>query len=572
MRRLYTILTIAVLSLTVGTSRAQTTVDFGGTTMNNDLIGWYDLYELSFTSHNYGTARSMAMGNAFTALGADMVSASLNPAGIGMYVDSDFSISAMMQFTKSPTPNSDAFYPIGTPKYEQYYKDHSERFGLSSLGGVFTAYKSTGALTNLNIGVVYNRIADFNRNTLIASIGNPGTESLANVFCTLSDIDGLQTNADGTMNFGSDPFYWGAVLAYKNGLTNKDDQGWFIDRISPDAEIDQYSSVETRGSIGEYAITAGFNFMDIFYVGASLGIQSLNYSREVFYGEDYIYPNGRPKGRPEFDGDTDFMPYQTVYMNYVQRTRISGTGINFKLGVTARPAKWLRIGLAYHTPTYYDATLRYGGEMWSSTYSAGDNPEDYDIGAKGYMYDNVATPIWEDVGPYAWKYRTPSRLLTGVAATLAERVIISADYERSWYQSTRLQRSPIEHLNYTGINKELFKGSNTIRLGAEANILPFLPVRVGYIWSGSTLREGYEDIIASHPMPTKQWYVTAGLGIKFGSSIYLDLAYQYGTTNYSRYQTFYAIDSEDAKQNIESRLFDTHTDRHIAVLTFGVRF
>lgn len=571
MRRLYTILTIAVLSLTVGTSRAQT-VDFGGTTMNNDLIGWYDLYELSFTSHNYGTARSMAMGNAFTALGADMVSASLNPAGIGMYVDSDFSISAMMQFTKSPTPNSDAFYPIGTPKYEQHYQDHSERFGISSLGGVFTAYKSTGALTNLNIGVVYNRIADFNRNTLIASIGNPGTESLANVFCTLSDIDGLQTNADGTMNFGGDPFYWGAVLAYKNGLTNKDDQGWFIDRISPDAEIDQYSSVETRGSIGEYAITAGFNFMDIFYVGASLGIQNLNYSREVFYGEDYIYPNGRPKGRPEFDGDTDFMPYQTVYMNYVQRTRISGTGINFKLGVTARPAKWLRIGLAYHTPTFYDATLRYGGEMWSSTYSAGDNPDGYDIGAKGYMYDNVGTPIWEDAGPYAWKYRTPSRLLTGVAVTLAERVIISADYERSWYQSTRLQRSPIEHLNYTGFNKEFFKGSNTIRLGAEANILPFLPVRVGYIWSGSTLREGYEDIIASHPMPTKQWYVTAGFGIKFGRSIYLDLAYQYGTTNYSRYQTFYAIDREDAEQNIESLLFDTQTDRHIAVLTFGVRF
>lgn len=564
MRRLYTILTIAVLSLTVGTSRAQM-VDFGGTTMNNDLIGWYDLYELSFTSHNYGTARSMAMGNAFTALGADMVSASLNPAGIGMYIDSDFSISAMMQFTKSPTPNSDAFYPIGTPKYEQYYKDHSERFGISSLGGVFTAYKSTGALTNINIGVVYNRIADFNRNTLIASIGNPGTESLANVFCTLSNIDGLQTNADGTMNFGGDPFYWGAVLAYKNGLTNKDDQGWFIDRISPDAEIDQYSSVETRGSIGEYAITAGFNFMDIFYVGASLGIQSLNYSREVFYGEDYIYTEETlPSG--------DAMPYQTVYMNYVQRTRISGTGINFKLGVTARPAKWLRIGLAYHTPTFYDAALRYGGEMWSSTYSAGNNPEDFDLGPNGYMYDNVGTPIWEDAGPYAWKYRTPSRLLTGVAVTLAERVIISADYERSWYQSTRLQRSPIEHLNYTGFNKEFFKGSNTLRLGAEANILPFLPVRVGYIWSGSTLREGYEDIIASHPMPTKQWYVTAGFGIKFGRSIYLDLAYQYGTTNYSRYQTFYAIDSEDAEQNIESRLFDTQTDRHIAVLTFGVRF
>ncbi len=572
MKRLYTILTIALLSFTLSTSRAQT-VDFGGTTMNNDIIGWYDLYELSFTSHNYGTARSMAMGNAFTALGADMVSASLNPAGIGMYMGSDFSISAMMQFTKSPTPSSDAFYSANTPKHEQRYKDHSERFGLSSLGGVFTAYKSTGALTNINIGVVYNRIADFNRNTLIASIGNPGTESLANVFCTLSNIDGLQTNDNGTMDFGSEPYYWGAVLAYKNGLTNKDDQGWLIDRISPDAEIDQYSSVETRGSIGEYAITAGFNFMDIFYVGASLGIQSLNYRREVFYGEDYIYTEETlPPGVPQYPGDENYMPYQTVYMNYVQRTRITGTGFNFKLGVTARPVKWLRIGLAYHTPTYYDAALRYGGEMWSSTYSAGDNPDNYNIGPKGYMYDNVATPIWEDVGPYAWKYRTPSRLLTGVAFTLAERVILSADYERSWYQSTRLQRSPIMGLSYTDINKEIFKGSNTVRLGAEAYILPFLPVRAGYIWSGSTLRKGYEDIIASHPMPTKQWYVTAGLGIKFNRSIYLDLAYQYGTTSYTGYQTFYAIDSEDAEQNIESRLFNTETNRHTAVLTFGVRF
>lgn len=564
MKRLCTILAIAVLSLVTTTSRGQS-VDFGGTTLNNDILGWYDLYELSFTSHNYGTARSMAMGNAFTALGADMVSASLNPAGIGMYVQSDLNISLMMQFSKTPTANSDAFYPVGTPKHDQTFSDHSERFGLSSFGGIFTAYKGTGTLTNINFGVTYNRIADFNRNTLIASIGNPYTNSLANVFCTLANVDGLTTKDDGTMSFGSDPFYWGAVLAYKNGLTNKDDQGWFIDRISPDAEVDQYSSVETRGSLGEYAITAGFNLSDRFYIGASLGIQTLSYRREVFYGEDYIYTEETlPSG--------DAMPYQLIYMNYMQRTRLSGTGFNFKIGATARPVDWLRIGIAYHTPTYYDVAIRYGGNMWSTTFSLGDNPEDYDIGPRGYMYDDVSTPIWEDVGPNAWRFRSPSRLLTGVAVTLLKRIIVSADYERSWYQSTRLQHSPIMGLSYTGTNKELFKGSNTLRVGAEAYILPFLPVRVGYIWSGSTLREGYKDIIASHSIPTEQWYATAGFGIKFNSYIYLDLAYQYGTTKYTGYQTFYAIDSEDPEQNIESRVYNSTTNRHIAVLTFGVRF
>ena len=92
--------------ISLSPAQAQS-VNFGGTTFNNDIIGWYDLYNLSFTSHNYGTARSMAMGNAFTALGADMVSTSLNPAGIGMYVDSDVSFTPMMQFTKSPTKGGD---------------------------------------------------------------------------------------------------------------------------------------------------------------------------------------------------------------------------------------------------------------------------------------------------------------------------------------------------------------------------------------------------------------------------------------------------------------------------------
>ena len=565
MKKIYNIITMLALSvMTMNFSHAQM-VNFGGTTMNNDIVGWTDLYEMSFTSHNYGTARSMAMGNAFTALGADMISASLNPAGIGMYVQSDVSISPMMQFTKSPTQGAESFYAPGTPKHEQRYKDRCAPFSMASIGGVATAYKGTGALTNVNFGFVYNRIADFNQNTAFASFGNKGTESLANIFCTLANVDGLQTNSDGTMPFGNDPFYWGPTLAYKNGLINKDEQGWFIDRIDDKlAEVDQYSAVETRGSLGEYAISLGLNFKDIVYVGATLGIQSLNYKRTVFYGEDYIYANGEPSGEE--------MPYQLTYMNYEQRTRLTGTGFNFKIGVTARPVDWLRIGVAYHTPTFYSLTLRYGGDMWSETLSAGNNPEDYDINRFGYMHDNVGSPIWEDAGPNSWNYRSPSRLMMGAAVTLAKRVILSADYERSWYQSIRLQQSPIVGLSYTGSMKEYFKGSNTVRVGAEAYVLPFLPVRVGYIWNGSTLRDGYKDIVATHPMPTQQSYITAGFGIKFNKCVYMDFAYQYGTTKYSSYQTFYAIDEFDPNLNIESRLFTTKTNRHIGVITLGFRF
>ena len=108
MKKIYSL--VASLALSLGLmSGAMAQINIGGVAMNNDIIGWGDLYNLSFTAQNYGTARSMAMGNAFTALGADMVSASLNPAGIGMYVNSDFSFSPMVDFARAKTPGTDAF-------------------------------------------------------------------------------------------------------------------------------------------------------------------------------------------------------------------------------------------------------------------------------------------------------------------------------------------------------------------------------------------------------------------------------------------------------------------------------
>ena len=46
-----------------------------------------------------GTARTAAMGNAFTALGGDIGALSLNPASSGIYKYSEFSISPSLNLT-----------------------------------------------------------------------------------------------------------------------------------------------------------------------------------------------------------------------------------------------------------------------------------------------------------------------------------------------------------------------------------------------------------------------------------------------------------------------------------------
>ena len=551
MKKIYSFVASAVLSLWL-MSGATAQINVGGVTMNNDIVGWGDLYNLSFTAQNYGTARSMAMGNAFTALGADMVSASLNPAGIGMYVNSDFSLTPMIEFARAKTPNAQGFE-------SSEFKNKSSRFAMASIGGVGTVYRGAGALTNFNLGFAYNRIADFNQSYKFAQYGNEAVNSMANLFCEQSNADGLQTGADGKMNWGNDPYYWGAILAYKNGLTNKDSQGWFIDRIGIDSVVDQFTAVETLGSIGEYAFTLGFNFVDMFYLGASLGIQSVDYQRNVYYGENYTYPSGYPSG--------DEMPYQLDYMNYLQVTRISGTGVNFKVGFTLRPVAWLRIGAAYHTRTAYNLSLNYYGDMWSSTYSAGSNPDGYDLDSRGYTSDYVQTPEWEDAGSYSWRVSSPSRVMAGVAVTVAQRLILSADYEAAFYNDMKLRRSPINNLDYAATINEMFRHSNTVRLGAEFRALPCLDLRAGYIYSGDAIKDA--SLLYTHPLIASQRYITAGIGIRFNETTYLDLAYQYNNTRQTAYQSFYATGSG---VSIEAKPVTTELTKHIAVLTLGFRF
>ena len=555
MRKIHITLLVLVGGLMSSIGVSAQNLDIGGSILNNDIIGWSDMHTLSFTSHNYGTARSMAMGNAFTALGGDMVSASLNPAGIAMYTRGDVTITPMVQVVKSPT-SGEPYYFSDVPKRQREFKDNTTRFGLSNIGAIFKAYEGDGALTSVYLGIVYNQIADFNRSMLTASRDNEATNSMVNLFCLQSDFEDLKPNRNGELPLGNDPYLWGAELAYNTYLTNYDDEGWYVDSISDKSRIDQFSAINTRGSIGEYAFTAGFNLGDIVYLGATMGVQSLRYRHEVFYGENYTHPQGLD------------MEYQLDYMNYLQYTDLAGTGINFKFGATVRPVEWLRLGIAVHTPTYYTVSLHYNASMWN---------EALETATDSYDYKELATDIWVDDGPNAWKFRTPTRLLAGGAVTIAKRATLSFDYEHSWYQYTKLRRAPIYGLDFSTQMNEYFKGGDTFRVGAEVEVIPQLQLRVGYIWSGSAIRQGHENDIFTHMMPTTQYFCTAGLGLRFTNEWSLDVAYQYGRTNYTQHVNFYGawsgFDSvEELPDDIVSKIFTTHTSRHHAVMTLRYRF
>ena len=60
------------------TAAGASAQQWGGLLMDKDLLMPTDMIELSQTQFNFGTARAMAMAGAFTSLGADLSSMSIN--------------------------------------------------------------------------------------------------------------------------------------------------------------------------------------------------------------------------------------------------------------------------------------------------------------------------------------------------------------------------------------------------------------------------------------------------------------------------------------------------------------
>ena len=115
----------------------------------------------------------------------------------------------------------------------------------------------------------------------------------------------------------------------------------------------------------------------------------------------------------------------------------------------------------------------------------------------------------------------------GASYTFGRVAVLSVDYERDWYNGIRMKEMPEQPSGMTMYDfkqnfKTFYKGSNTLRIGAEFRPLPMLAVRAGYGYNGSMLKDS--DIILSSPVVYQTNYYTAGLGISFKRA-YIDLAY-----------------------------------------------
>jgi hypothetical protein len=456
-----------------------------------------------------GTARYSGMGGAFGALGGDMSSLSVNPAGIAVFTRTTASASISVL-----SASTDASY-LGMSS-----SDNKLNMNISNAGFVarFKRKKAADkqwAWKAFHLGVSYNRTANFHRRT-----------SIIGVSTNSSIVDGWvgQLNATGTeyadipsefipgAEFTNAHLGWGTFLIdTMPGSTNS-----YIRNVAPNYGQTQQVREMTKGAMGEVALSFGGNFGNALYIGATVGIPRINYELERAYTES-----------DSQDTIADFSSFTKT--DYLKAT---GTGFNFKFGLLYRPVKWLRVGAAIHTPTFFEID-----ESYTSVLTSNLNNTQYSLSTMQGKFDYSLT--------------TPFRAIGSLGFVIGKIGLVSADYEYVNYSMAKFRsRNYGFDTENTNVKNNLHWAGN-IRMGTEWRIKP-VSIRAGFAINGDAFTGAYNFNNTRYSL---------GLGLRL-KRFFTDLTY-----NLHRSVNNYEVYADD---NVP--LADALTLDHSVIFTVGFRF
>lgn len=325
--------------------------------------------------------------------------------------------------------------------------------------------------------------------------------------------------------------------------------------------------VQETGQVNEYTISFGGNVYNTVYWGASLGITDVDYNLYSYYGESlgnayvpYIDRNGNvnmANGNASWGMENQF--------------RMSGTGVNFKLGVILKPINELRIGAAFHTPTFYSLKSEYIANT-----SYGFYPQNQNLVGQNGIIDGTA---WTDEGYIGETYfdmKTPWRFIGSIAGVIGGRGIISLDYEHNMYPKMRVSYDGTEDMQVSGYIQQYYKSSDIIRIGAEFKVTPSWSLRAGYSYQTSPFTEDIRNdrlnvatagTTLSYTLDDNIQYITAGTGYRY-KAFYADFAF----VHKNRISEYYAFSPDLGSSGImppKAKIKDSNNE---IVFTLGLKF
>ncbi len=417
-----------------------------------------------------GTARTLGIGGAIGALGADFSALSSNPAGIATFRRTDFTFSTELYNARATSQLEGSDLPIG---------EFDSKININNAGIVIASHRPTRqGWKTINFGIGFNRMANFNQ-VFFYQGETPG--SITGRFVELAD----GSTPDQLDDFEAGPAFDAGAIFNAQGFDNT----FYFKDIMDDEVIDKSQLVRQSGGVNEFVMSFGGNYEEKLMVGATLGIPFVNFSEDKIYTEQ---------------DEEDLNPVFTE-LNFRENLRTTGTGINLKLGAIYRPFQALRIGAAVHSPTRYNLDDEYNTSI------------DYAFEFSGSQSFEADSPS----GFYEYRIRTPWRFQGSTAFLFGKNGFISAEVEYVDYSTASFDfnnATDTEDATYEReLNQEIqqnYQGAVTARLGAEARYKVFR-FRAGYNLGTSPF---VDDTNLSSA-------ITLGAGIR-QENFYLDLGYR----------------------------------------------
>jgi hypothetical protein len=470
------------------------------------LRGQNDIDAFRFSQVNReGSARFMGAGGALGAVGADFSAISVNPAAIAIFKKHEISVTplSVSVFSTQSTFNGTS---TTTPRV---------RYTLPQVGLVMRVPLQGDHWRGLYFGFGFNRIQDFNGrfNVEGRSKGRSMTEELA----WGATADNFDSGNTAPAFYGTSNFAWDAFLI-------DPDPGWtstqrkYVSALRG-LDLKQSRFVETRGGIDEMSFTVGANYGDKFFMAASAGIPFLSYTESSTYTE------------------TDDKNETSVieHFKFEDKLKVNSVGINLKLGIIYQPVSFMRLGIGFQTPTYYNSVR----EIFErSMYAVNDTGSAHN---SSYSNENKYT------------LTTPLRASFNVAFLINRRGFISLEYEISNFaQASMISRDYAFNEENRQIQAK-YGLAHAFRIGGEINVSEHFLLRAGYNYLTSPYKKGINDGSAH--------IASAGMGFRF-SRFFFDLAYSLRLSREKYW--IYSADLADAA--------NINFARHRIYATFGLKF
>jgi hypothetical protein len=453
-----------------------------------------------------GTARTQAIGGAINALGGDITSLYVNPAGLGFFKTGELVLSPGLSFHKSKsnylgnaakTPGAEYRFVLGTSGVVWGWSNPRDRATSKAF--------SIGVNRTANFGgYVYYRGENSN-----SSASEQPTNEFFQFYQQQKALNPNLSDAvivDRALN--ADDVSLSTKMGLYTYLIDIDSSGGnkrIVSRAEEVGRVMQENEIITRGGVTEIALGYAVNKNDKVFFGFSLGIPIVNYERDQIYSETDA---------------TGIANNKFNYSRYTENYRSQGAGLNAKLGMIFKPKEYIRIGLGVHSPTFYGLSDEFSANLETdveNVFSPGQNVGSVD-----------ARTFFSGADPnFTYDLMTPAKFILGGAYVFREvrdvtkqKGFLSADIEYVNYTWNRFATvDPTDDPNYfTDLNStvdDIYRGAFNFRLGGELKFNTIM-TRLGFAYYGNP----YEN----PDLSARRMLLSGGLGYR-NKGIFVDLTY-----------------------------------------------